>query len=63
MCAAYTFTAVSGGVAEHHWPSQARPGGQAEWAREVLDRPRAGEYWFDGEPDPPWRGVADTRAG
>jgi DNA-binding PadR family transcriptional regulator len=41
-------------VAEHYRMSQARLDGEAAWAREVLERLRAGEYWFAGEPDPPW---------
>ena len=41
-------------VAEHYRLSQARLNGEAAWARELVDRLRAGEYWFDGEPDPPW---------
>jgi DNA-binding PadR family transcriptional regulator len=41
-------------VAEHYRLAQARLDGEAAWARTLLERLRAGEYWFDGEPDPPW---------
>jgi DNA-binding PadR family transcriptional regulator len=41
-------------VAEHFRLTQARLDGEARWAREVIKRLRAGEYWFQGEPDPPW---------
>jgi DNA-binding PadR family transcriptional regulator len=41
-------------VAEHYRLSQARLDGEAEWARGLVDRLRAGQYWFEGEPDPPW---------
>lgn len=41
-------------VAEHYRLAQARLNGEAAWARQLLDRLRAGEYWFDGEPNPPW---------
>jgi DNA-binding PadR family transcriptional regulator len=41
-------------VAEHYRLGQARLDGEAAWARQLLERLRAGEYWFDGEPDPPW---------
>jgi DNA-binding PadR family transcriptional regulator len=41
-------------VAEHYRLGQARLDGEADWARRLLERLRAGEYWFDGEPDPPW---------
>lgn len=42
-------------VIEHFRLAQARLDGEAAWARQLLVRLRAGEYWFDGEPDPPWR--------
>ena len=41
-------------VAEHYRLGQARLDGEAAWARQVLERLRAGDYWFEGEPDPPW---------
>jgi DNA-binding PadR family transcriptional regulator len=41
-------------VAEHYRLGQARLDGEAAWARQLLERLRAGEYWFDGEPNPPW---------
>jgi DNA-binding PadR family transcriptional regulator len=41
-------------VAEHYRLAQARLDGEATWARQLLERLRAGEYWFEGEPDPPW---------
>lgn len=48
---------VPDNVAEHYRLSQARRDGEAAWARQLLDRLRAGEYWFAGEPDPPWHGM------
>jgi len=41
-------------VAEHYRLGQARLDGEAAWARQLLERLRGGEYWFEGEPDPPW---------
>lgn len=41
-------------VAEHYRLAQARLDGEAAWARQLLERLRAGEYWFDGEANPPW---------
>jgi DNA-binding PadR family transcriptional regulator len=41
-------------VVEHLRLTQSRLDGEAAWARDVSSRLRAGEYWFDGEPDPPW---------
>jgi DNA-binding PadR family transcriptional regulator len=41
-------------VAEHYRLAQARLDGEAAWARQLLERLHAGEYWFEGEPDPPW---------
>jgi hypothetical protein len=41
-------------VAEHYRLAQARVDGEATWARSLLTRLRAGEYWFEGEPDRPW---------
>jgi hypothetical protein len=46
-------------VAEHMRLTQARTDGEATWARQVLARLHDGEYWFTGEPDPPWPGVGD----
>jgi hypothetical protein len=41
-------------VAEHYRLAQARLDGEGPWARQLIERLRAGDYWFDGEPDPPW---------
>jgi DNA-binding PadR family transcriptional regulator len=41
-------------VVEHYRLTQARLAGEAAWARELLERLRAGEYWFEGEPNRPW---------
>jgi DNA-binding PadR family transcriptional regulator len=41
-------------VAEHYRLAQARLDGEAAWARQLLERLRGGQYWFEGEPDPPW---------
>jgi DNA-binding PadR family transcriptional regulator len=41
-------------VAEHYRLAQARLDGEAAWARQLLERLHTGEYWFEGEPDPPW---------
>ncbi len=41
-------------VAEHFRLTQARLDGEASWARALIERLRAGEYWFEGEPDRPW---------
>lgn len=41
-------------VAEHYRLAQARLDGEAQWAREVIERLRDGAYWFEGEPNPPW---------
>ena len=41
-------------VAEHYRLVQARLDGEAAWVRQLLDRLRAGEYWFEGEPNRPW---------
>ncbi len=41
-------------VAEHYRLTQARLDGEASWARQLLERLRAGEYWFEGEPNRPW---------
>ena len=45
-------------VAEHIRLTQARLDGEAEWPRPILERLRGGEYWFAGEPDPPFGTVA-----
>jgi DNA-binding PadR family transcriptional regulator len=45
-------------VAEHYRLAQARLDGEAAWARLLLERLRAGEYSFEGEPDPPWSAPA-----
>jgi DNA-binding PadR family transcriptional regulator len=41
-------------VAEHYRLTQARLDGEAAWVRQLLERLRAGEYWFEGEPNRPW---------
>jgi DNA-binding PadR family transcriptional regulator len=41
-------------VAEHLRLTQARLEGEESWTRSLLERLRTGEYWFAGEPDPPW---------
>ena len=41
-------------VAEHFRLTQARLDGEASWARALIERLRAGEYWFEGEPNRPW---------
>jgi DNA-binding PadR family transcriptional regulator len=45
-------------VAEHFRLTQARLDGEAAWARALIERLRAGEYWFEGEPDRPWNAPA-----
>jgi DNA-binding PadR family transcriptional regulator len=45
-------------VAEHYRLGQARLDGEAGWTRQLLDRLRAGQYWFEGEPDRPWSSPA-----
>ena len=49
-------------VAEHYRLTQARLDGEARWARELIERLRAGAYWFDGEPNPPWSSRPDSAA-
>jgi DNA-binding PadR family transcriptional regulator len=49
-------------VAEHYRLAQARLDGEAAWARQLLERLRAGEYWFDGEPNPPWSAMSAEAA-
>ncbi len=41
-------------VMEHYRLTQARLTGEATWASDLVARLRAGEYWFEGEPNPPW---------
>ncbi|MDQ6777531.1 MAG: PadR family transcriptional regulator [Actinomycetota bacterium] len=41
-------------VAEHLRLTQARLDGEAAWSADLAARLRAGEYWFEGEPNPPW---------
>lgn len=41
-------------VAEHFRLTQARLDGEATWAVALIERLRAGEYWFEGEPNRPW---------
>jgi DNA-binding PadR family transcriptional regulator len=41
-------------VAEHVRLTIARMNGEAAWIEDLLPRLRAGEYWFDGEPNRPW---------
>ncbi len=41
-------------VAEHYRLTQARLDGEAAWARQLLERLRGGQYWFEGEPNRPW---------
>ncbi len=48
-------------VAEHFRLVQARLEGEAAWIRAVLGRITTGHYWFDGEPDPPFRSVPELR--
>lgn len=53
-------------VAEHYRLTQSRLEGEGRWARELIERLRADEYWFDGEPNPPWevlRGHGGRAAG
>jgi hypothetical protein len=45
-------------VAEHVRLTQARLDGEARWIGDLLRRLRAGEYWFTGEPEPPWESAA-----
>lgn len=47
-------TSIPAHVAEHWRITQARLDGQAAWARDAANRIQAGEYWFDGEPNPPF---------
>lgn len=45
-------------VVEHYRLGRARLEGEGQWARNLLERLRAGEYWFEGEPDRPWNAPA-----
>jgi DNA-binding PadR family transcriptional regulator len=49
-------------VVEHYRIVQSRLDGEARWARDLLERLRAGEYWFEGEPDRPWSAPAPAGA-
>ncbi|MGH2896490.1 MAG: PadR family transcriptional regulator [Solirubrobacteraceae bacterium] len=42
-------------VAEHVRLNQSRLDGEGQWTRDALKRIRAGEHWFAGEPESPWR--------
>jgi DNA-binding PadR family transcriptional regulator len=50
-------------VVEHLRLAQARLDGEADWTERLLAGLRDGEYWFAGEPDPPWPGVDDRGIG
>jgi DNA-binding PadR family transcriptional regulator len=41
-------------VVEHLRLTGARLDGEGAWIRDIVGRLRAGEYWFAGEPNPPW---------
>ena len=45
-------------VAEHWRMTQARLDGEARWLTATVERLRAGEYWFTGEPDSPFKSLA-----
>jgi DNA-binding PadR family transcriptional regulator len=45
-------------VVEHFRLTQARLDGEASWARDLIGRLRAGEYWFEGEGHRPWSAPA-----
>lgn len=49
-------------VAEHYRLTRDRLQGEGTWLRSILERLRAGEYWFDGEPDPPFGSVPREQA-
>jgi len=49
-------------VAEHLRLTQARLDGEGRWTAALLERLRAGEYWFEGEPNPPWPVEAECAA-
>ncbi len=49
-------------VAEHLRLTQARLDGEASWTQALIERLRAGEYWFAGEPDPPWSALPAAAA-
>jgi DNA-binding PadR family transcriptional regulator len=50
-------------VAEHFRLTQARLDGEARWARALIERLQAGDYWFEGEPNRPWSAPAVDGAG
>jgi len=45
-------------VVEHFRLTRARMHGEALWAGELIERLRAGAYWFEDEPDRPWSAPA-----
>lgn len=45
-------------VVERFRLTQARLDGEAGWARGLVERLRAGAYWFEGEPGRPWSAPA-----
>jgi len=47
-------------VVEHFRLTQARLDGEASWARGLIERLRAGAYWFEGEPGRPWSAPATS---
>jgi DNA-binding PadR family transcriptional regulator len=47
-------------VVEHLRLSQARMDGEAAWVVGVLERLRAGDYWYEGEPNRPWSAPASA---
>ncbi len=49
-------------VVEHWRLTQARLDGEAQWLTAVLERLRAGEYWFTGEPNPPFATAGQAAA-
>jgi DNA-binding PadR family transcriptional regulator len=49
-------------VAENVRLTQARLDGEANWTRRILDGLRAGEFWFAGEPNPPWAQAPEAPA-
>lgn len=49
-------------VVEHYGIVESRLEGEGRWARDLLERLRAGTYWFEGEPDRPWYAPDSTAA-
>jgi DNA-binding PadR family transcriptional regulator len=45
-------------VVEHFRITQARLDGEAVWARGLIERLQAGQYWFEDEPNRPWSAPA-----